>query len=168
MPVMASDIRFDSPQADGRRYITEVHTDSLGREHAFTWLAEPSQDASEGLAARAIQVNTELVLNEVADCIALLKSGNDPQTFVWIEQQQVAGIRAAFRRFVFAELPGITLDELEAVCPILGTYHADVFGPLVGLTVETAQSIIDWARQTVATYQVLGEVLAAAAGEIGT
>ena len=54
MHIVASQITEDAPQADGRRYVREVHTDSGGTQHQFTYLANADFDANAALAARAV------------------------------------------------------------------------------------------------------------------
>lgn len=46
------------PQADGRRYVKERHTDSEGKTYEYEWLG--SQDPAPVLAARAARLNAQL------------------------------------------------------------------------------------------------------------
>jgi hypothetical protein len=63
--IVASHITDDSPQADGRRYVTEVHTDSGGEQHRFTYLASGDFDADAAMTARAAELpNTILRATE--------------------------------------------------------------------------------------------------------
>lgn len=65
MSIVTSEIREDSTQADGRRHIREVHTDHVGVEHHFLWMADSGQDASAVLAARASALPARLAAREI-------------------------------------------------------------------------------------------------------
>ena len=65
MSIISSAITEDAVQADGRRYIREVHTDHVGQEHHFTWMAEAEQDADAVLSARAVWLPGYLEQQEI-------------------------------------------------------------------------------------------------------
>lgn len=70
MTISSSVISSDSAQADGRRYIREVHTDHLGREHVVLYLAPASWDAAAVMAARVAGLETGMRDGEIASNIA--------------------------------------------------------------------------------------------------
>ncbi len=51
-------------QQDGRRYVTERHTEDNGNVHIFEWLGD--QDASLVLAARAEELNQQILARAAA------------------------------------------------------------------------------------------------------
>lgn len=54
-------------QVDGRRYVTERHTDDEGREHKFEWLGD--QDAALVLTARAERLNALIAEKRAAQLV---------------------------------------------------------------------------------------------------
>jgi len=46
MPIVSSEILEDSQQADGRRLITEKHTDSNGVDHKIVYIVNAGVDVS--------------------------------------------------------------------------------------------------------------------------
>lgn len=70
MTISSSVISSDSAQADGRRYIREVHTDHLGREHVVIYLCPAGFDAEAAMAARVAGLETGMRDGEIASNIA--------------------------------------------------------------------------------------------------
>ena len=66
MAITSSVIQNDAPQADGRRRVTEAHTDHLGVVHSRTYLADAETDVVAALAPRASQLVAELADAEFA------------------------------------------------------------------------------------------------------
>ena len=60
--ITSSQIIEDSLQIDGRRYITELHTDNVKGELRFTYLAPHDADANAIMAARVIQYNADEII----------------------------------------------------------------------------------------------------------
>jgi len=63
---MTAEIIDDAPQADGRRYITEKHTDRMGHEHRFVYMLAADGDANAIMQQRAAQLADQL-LNQSED-----------------------------------------------------------------------------------------------------
>lgn len=70
MAITSSVIADESVQRDGRRYITEHHTDHQGVVHAVTYLADAGFDTAEALAARAKSLGDGLQNAEITANIA--------------------------------------------------------------------------------------------------
>lgn len=70
MAIVQSRIESDAVQADGRRYITEVHVDHVGGRHEFVWMAEPDQDVASILPGRATWLADYLAQQELAENLA--------------------------------------------------------------------------------------------------
>jgi hypothetical protein len=70
-------------QADGRRYVTEQHTDDAGKVYAFEWLGE--QDAAPVLSARADRLNKLIAADRAA-------------------REQVAGTRLPLTKWQFRQI----------------------------------------------------------------
>lgn len=58
--IVSSTIVSDSIQADGRRWIRELHLDDLGNGYPVMYLAESRYDAETAMKARARQIELDL------------------------------------------------------------------------------------------------------------
>jgi len=72
MPIVSSTHTVGHPQVDGRRYVTEVHTDSDGVVHRVEYLASVGADYVAVRDARAVQIADQLA---EAEAQALLNDG---------------------------------------------------------------------------------------------
>jgi hypothetical protein len=54
-------------QADGRRYVKEVHTDDTGKTYEFEWLG--AQDVALVLAGRAAALSSQIAAQSEADAL---------------------------------------------------------------------------------------------------
>jgi hypothetical protein len=91
-------------QADGRRYVSEVHTDSNGRTYAYEWLGD--QDAAIVVQARAEALSADLAKKAAAEAVVL-------------------GTKAPLTHLEFRRL--FTQDELEAVDELNATFESRAF-----------------------------------------
>lgn len=64
--IVSSQIVADRAQADGRRYVTERHTDSEGATHDVTYLAESDGDAQATANARQATILAQLNRHEIS------------------------------------------------------------------------------------------------------
>ncbi len=65
MSIETSEIVEDSIQIDGRRHIREVHTDHVGVEHHYVWMAEAGQDVDIVMSNRASRLPDHLAQQEI-------------------------------------------------------------------------------------------------------
>lgn len=65
MPIVSSVISDDAAQRDGRRWITELHTDHLGEQYRFAYLGPAGVDANAILSARVSGIAQALIDREV-------------------------------------------------------------------------------------------------------
>ncbi len=65
MAIVLSEIIENSVQIDGRRWIKERHTDSIGIRHFITYLANSNFDYNAALSARIANLEESLKLNEI-------------------------------------------------------------------------------------------------------
>lgn len=94
MAIATSAVIADQLQADGRRYVTERHTDHLGAHHDVTYLAESGANAQTPLSARAAQIVENLRHAEIQANMAKALSAELTFTF---NHSTVAQNRAALR-----------------------------------------------------------------------
>lgn len=64
--IVSSVIIEDAAQKDGRRWITERHTDQLGKTYDVVYIAIEGANVNTALAARATQINQQLIDRETA------------------------------------------------------------------------------------------------------
>ena len=80
--IVSSVVVSDSPQIDGRRWIHERHTDSLGATYDYWWMAEIGAVDTQFLATHAGQLLSQLAVNEIAaNTLAALNQGVPPLTY---------------------------------------------------------------------------------------
>lgn len=60
MPIVSSTHTVGHAQADGRSYVTELHTDDIGAVIRVEYLASPGTDYVAVRSARAQQINEQL------------------------------------------------------------------------------------------------------------
>jgi hypothetical protein len=78
MPIVESSFAVGHAQRDGRRYVTERHTDHLGRVHEREYLAAPDTDHAALLAAHAATLQQQLREDELLVIEAALFAGVNP------------------------------------------------------------------------------------------
>jgi hypothetical protein len=66
MSIVSSTHTVGHAQIDGRRYVTEVHTDQDGVQHVAEYLAAVGTDYAAVRDARATAVNTTMAEHEAA------------------------------------------------------------------------------------------------------
>jgi len=75
MSIVSSEIVEDAMQVDDRRHIREVHTDHVGEDHSFTWMAEETQDVAMVLSARAAWLPGYLEQSEIEANLQEIENG---------------------------------------------------------------------------------------------
>lgn len=81
MPIVSSELSQDGPQSDGRFWVTEVHTDHIGRQHIIRWLAAVGVDAAAVMLARVIRILEGLEQREIEENMAsILENGSEAAT----------------------------------------------------------------------------------------
>lgn len=100
MAITASSLVALTPLADGRRYVTEQHTDQDGLIHRLTYLAGALDNLQATLTARATQLFADLVDRELERNLQrILEQGSAAQlTFRYCTAGQMRAYgREAFR-----------------------------------------------------------------------
>ena len=88
MPIVSSQITEDSRQADGRRWITEKHTDSVGKAYQVKYLAESDTDVNVVMSARVSAMDQMLIDTEIAVYLDRIENGLDVIGETYIETVQ--------------------------------------------------------------------------------
>lgn len=97
--ITQSTIVEDAAQRDGRRWITERHTDNAGVQHFVRYIAAAGADVNATMTARAPSVASELENREVTDNIrrALSDAPYTPTTVYCSNNQLRSGVREIYR-----------------------------------------------------------------------
>jgi len=98
--IVASVIASVSPQADGRRWIREIHTDLVGLQFERTYLAGALDDLNAALSAYAIILGNNLRDAEIAyNVLTIISVGSlaSPTLVYSTAAQNFAALRAAYK-----------------------------------------------------------------------
>lgn len=121
MPIVSSSFDEGPPQADGRRYVREVHIDDAGQEYRFEWLG--AQDAAPVLAARVALLNEQLAARAAAQ--ATVAGTRLPMTklkfrelFTFVERMGIDELHANFEQH-----PGLTGEQKAMLRTALEDYR---------------------------------------------
>jgi hypothetical protein len=117
MPIVTSVVLEDLPQADGRRWIREQHTDQVNRLHVRSYLVAAGVNVSDTFPATTALLNQSLKEWEFAENLGLIYARGDLATPVWthLTLPEAGGpMREAYRQAVQAEAYalGAFLDTL--------------------------------------------------------
>jgi hypothetical protein len=111
MPIVSKELRHIRPQIVGVR-VTEVHTDSAGREWQYAYLAADEATATATMNAR--DLTEQLKDREEVDLVDFVTGGGDPDTFVRLELS-VTEMRARLaKRFSRTQLK----DRKQFLCSV--------------------------------------------------
>ncbi len=100
MTIASSIVAADSAQADGRRWIRELHTDQVGKIYERNYLTTALADVQAALASYATQLAINIQAMEIADNIgqiSTLGSLAAPNLVYSTTAQNAAALRDAYR-----------------------------------------------------------------------
>lgn len=100
MSITASVVLSDSAQKDGRRWIIEQHTDNIGLKYLIFYLCAAGFDKAAALAARAIQLASDIQNGEIANNIAQVLANGSlavTTTSYSTNNQNLAALRTAYQ-----------------------------------------------------------------------
>lgn len=101
MPIVSKEIRHIRPQVVGVR-VTEVQTDSVGREWRYAYLATDEATATTTMNAR--DLTEQIKDQEEREMIDFIKAGGDPDDFVNTDISVLGKRRRLVKRFSHASL----------------------------------------------------------------
>lgn len=118
-------------QVDGRRYVSELHTDDRGQTYAFEWLGD--QDADLVLADRAAVLSAQIAAQRAAEAVVLgtalpLTKYQFRQLFTFSERVAVDSLEANLEQH-----PGLTVEQRASIRTGLKDFNAaqDVARPFL-------------------------------------
>ena len=97
MPIVASALTRVAPQADGRRWVHETHTDQYGEIYARAWLALAADDLNAALAAYATQLSADLVTGELGENLGRMQTDGSTASVI-TRHCTLAQLRTALRQ----------------------------------------------------------------------
>lgn len=97
MAITASVIDRVSVQADGRKWVHEIHTDNLGLTWTRDWLAQAADDLNAALSAHAAVIANDLINAELAADLAAIEANGSLATGITTSYATLAQVRAALR-----------------------------------------------------------------------
>ena len=100
-------------QVDGRRYVSELHTDDRGQTYAYEWLG--SQDAGLVVADRASVLSAQIAAQRAAEAVVFgtvlpLTKYQFRQLFTFSERVAVDALRAGIETH-----PGLTDEQRSMI-----------------------------------------------------
>lgn len=147
-------------QADGRRYVSEVHTDSTGRTYTYEWLGD--QDANAVLQARAETLSADLARKAAAEAVVLgtktpLTHLEFRRLFHQSELEAVDELNATFESMVFDADPEANAALKRKIRTAIQTYKMSTYISLNDPA--TAQGLGLYVALGILTPQRMGEIL---------
>ncbi len=76
MSIISSQIVENALQAHGERYVREIHTDHLGKEHHFTYAAQGNADVNVIMVNRVPSIEQMLIDSEIENWIDKVENDN--------------------------------------------------------------------------------------------
>lgn len=118
-------------QVDGRRYVSELHTDDRGQTHTYEWLGD--QDADLVLSDRAAVLSAQIAAQRAAEAVVLgtalpLTKYQFRQLFTFAERVAVDELEASLE-----QRPGLTVEQRASIRTGLKDFNAaqDVARPFL-------------------------------------
>lgn len=110
--IVSSTYTEGPPQVDGRRYVSELHTDDRGQTYTYEWLGD--QDADLVLSDRAAVLSAQIAAQRAAEAVVIgtalpLTKYSFRQLFTFSERVAADALKANLEQH-----PGLT-DEQRAV-----------------------------------------------------
>jgi hypothetical protein len=107
MPITSSTHTLGTVQVDGRRWVTEDHTDNLERHHFVEYLAAVGADYVAIRTGRAAQINLQLADQELQNIVNGLLSAASPN-------EMSKAVLAERMRDLLRQYTGLELCRLSA------------------------------------------------------
>lgn len=129
--IVSSTYTEGPPQVDGRRYVSELHTDDRGQTYTYEWLGD--QDAAMVLADRAAILSTQIAAQRAAEAVVIstalpLTKYSFRQLFTFTERVAADELEANLEQH-----PGLTNEQRAVIRTGLKDFNAaqDVARPFL-------------------------------------
>ena len=135
--IISSVVAAQSIQKDGRIWITEVHTDSLGAKYQINYLATDISKLAASLAANAVSILNDLLNQEIQ---------NNINEIVMYGSKFVPTVNYSTVAANFAELKAVWINFTQTQAIMIGDY-------LNQLSAATLESVFGWSPEQTASIQ---------------
>ena len=129
--IVSSTYTEGPPQVDGRRYVSELHTDDRGQTYTYEWLGD--QDATMVLADRAAILSAQIAAQRAAEAVVIgtalpLTKYSFRQLFTFTERVAADELEANLEQH-----PGLTAEQRAVIRTGLKDFSAaqDVARPFL-------------------------------------
>ena len=129
--IVSSTYTEGPPQVDGRRYVSELHTDDRGQTYTYEWLGD--QDAAMVLADRAAILSAQIAAQRAAEAVVIgtalpLTKYSFRQLFTFAERVAADELEANLEQH-----PGLTAEQRAVIRTGLKDFNAaqDVARPFL-------------------------------------
>lgn len=129
--IVSSTYTEGPPQVDGRRYVSELHTDDRGQTYTYEWLGD--QDAALVLADRAAVLSAQIAAQRAAEAVVIgtalpLTKYSFRQLFTFTERVAADELEANLEQH-----PGLTNEQRAVIRTGLKDFNAaqDVARPFL-------------------------------------
>lgn len=129
--IVSSTYTEGPPQVDGRRYVSELHTDDRGQTYTYEWLGD--QDAAMVLADRAAVLSDQIASQRAAEAVVAgtvlpLTKYQFRQLFTFTERVAADELEANLEQH-----PGLTAEQRAVIRTGLKDFNAaqDVARPFL-------------------------------------
>lgn len=162
MPIVSSAVSIGHAQRDGRRYITETHTDHLGGTHEREFLADPDADLDALLAQHALELEVGLRDAQLAEIEQALFSGSNPFPAGNADFDHVT--RALALGWLLARHIDDPAEQIVKVAPLMSAV-SDAEMAAIGMSVEQIAGIRERVAAAVNIKAQIDSYNAAVAGD---
>lgn len=155
--IVSSVITGDGSQVDGRRQISEVHTDSLGVTYLISYLADKNTNTNANLLARPAIILSELSAVEVANNLAIVSTFGvqaSPVTIYSTAAANIAALRAVYQTFTQTQA-AFTGEYLSSLSDVI----------LQSVFTMTAQQVTNLRANSLTPMAALAAQIRAAVGQ---
>lgn len=129
--IVSSTYTEGPPQVDGRRYVSELHTDDRGQTYTYEWLGD--QDADLVLSDRAAVLSAQIAAQRAAEAVVIgtalpLTKYSFRQLFTFTERVAADELEANLEQH-----PGLTAEQRAVIRTGLKDFNAaqDVARPFL-------------------------------------
>jgi len=123
-------------QADGRRWVHEIHTDHTGATWVRDWLASAVESLPSALSAYAVQLASDLASAEASAWVERIKQDGSTVT-VTLTHSTLAAVRSALRQ----AYQNATRTEAIMLADFLGTLTDGQLQTLFSMTAGQVTSL---------------------------
>lgn len=138
MAIVTSVVQSDIEQADGRRAITECHTDQFGKTYLRQYLASADTDPQTLLADHAANVEQQLAQGEITNNVVQAQNYGAKGAFLSDYSNLSDSYAAIVEDFQFVATSGAKALEAEL---LMGLSDADLANAFGGIDASTVAGI---------------------------